>query len=391
MSLFLFVARPTHVLLALAAAFALLLVVTFTPSGSPTVRASDSTCSPPLPHATGGFFDETITTLDGLEREYILSVPSSYDGETATPLLFNFHGLGSSAIEQYVYSELPGVAEAEGFILVTPQGTLNGSSIPFWNSSQNTPEPDDVAFVDQLLTSLQTQLCIDPARVFSTGISNGGFMSSRLACNLSDRIAAVAPVAGTAFYGSCDARAVPVVAFHGTADNIVSFASAEIVGVPGWATHNNCGAPVTQDPVPPTSGVRLTSYGGCDDGATVELYVVFDVDTVTPGDQGGGHTWPGSTFVLPPDFKLLLGQTTLEISANDLMWDFFMAHPLPDAPKPVGGPLAVGGIAVEADLRPLPLETNSGSSSTPWALAVGVAAVCVIVVSGGAAVYARRR
>lgn len=387
MSLFLLFARPKHVLLALAAAFALLLVVTLAPSGSPTVWASDSTCAPPLPHATGDFFDEPITTLDGLEREYILTVPSSYDAGTATPLLFNFHGFTSTALAQYVYSELFQTAEAEGFILVTPQGTLNNDGVPFWNTGAGAP--DDVSFVDQLLTSLQSQLCIDPTRVFSTGLSNGGFLSSRLGCDLSDRIAAIAPVGGTAFYGSCDARAVPVIAFHGTADNVVPLGPIENTAVPGWAAHNNCGAPVTQDPVPPTSGVRLTRYDGCDDGATVELYVIFDVDTVTPGDQGGGHTWPGSTFVLPPDFKLLLGQTTLEISANDLMWDFLMAHPLPDAPKPIDGPLAVGGIALESDLRPLALETNASSGSAPWAISAGAAAV--VVAAGSTVLYARRR
>ena len=382
------VARTKHVLLALAAAFALLLAVALAPSGSPAVWASDSTCSPPHPHATGDFFEETITTLDGLEREYILTVPSGYDEGAATPLLFNFHGFTSTAVAQFVYSQLSTTAEAEGFILVTPQVTLNNDDIPFWNTGAGMP--DDVSFTDQLLTSLQSDLCIDPARVFSTGLSNGGFLSSRLGCDLSARIAAIAPVGGTAFYGSCDTRAVPVIAFHGTADNVVSLGPIENTAVPGWATHNNCGAPVTQDPVPPTSGVRLTTYDTCDDGATVELHVIFDVDTVTPGDQGGGHTWPGSTFVLPPDFKLLLGQTTLEISANDLMWDFFMAHPLPDPPKPVDGPSPVGGIALDSELRALPLQTTAGSGNSPWAIAASVAVVCFVAV-GGAAWYARRR
>ena len=385
--------------LLVVAGLALLLAVSLVPSGTPGVVASESTCQPPLPHATGSFPDETITTLDGLEREYRLTVPTSYEGGTATPLIFNFHGFTSDALSQDVYSQLPQTAEEEGFILVTPQGTLNTDGLPFWNSSASPPPTvDDVAFVEQLLTSLQSQLCIDPARVFSTGLSNGGFMSSRLACSLSDRIAAIAPVAGTALYGSCDTRAVPVIAFHGTADTIVPLGPIETTAIPAWATHNSCGGPVLQDPVSPTAGVRLTRHGGCDDDATVELYVIFDVDTVATGDQGGGHTWPGSTLVLPPDFKALLGQTTLEISANDLMWDFFQAHPLADAPKPVNGPTpvneptpaGVGGIALDSDLRALPLEATK-PDNTPWGIAVAIVAAVSLLALGGAAWYAKRR
>ena len=383
------VPRPKQQLLFLAA-FAMLFAVTLAPSGPPRIWASDSTCQPPHPHATGSFPDETITTLDGLEREYRLTVPSSYDGGVATPLVFNFHGFTSDALTQDVYSQLPQTAEEEGFILVTPQGTLNVDGLPFWNSTASPPPTvDDVAFVDQLLTSLQSQLCIDPARVFSTGLSNGGFMSSRLACSLSDRIAAIAPVAGTAFFGSCDTRAVPVIAFHGTADTVVSLGPIETTAIPAWATHNDCGGPVLQDPVPPTAGVRLTRYDGCDDDATVELYVIFDVDLLTAGDQGGGHTWPGSTLVLPPAFKALLGQTTMEISANDLMWAFFEAHPHPDIPKP---PSPVGGIGVFPDIGGTPLGTAEPTGTSAGLLAgliAGVAAAAIAL--GGAAWCARRR
>ncbi|MCH7793323.1 MAG: polyhydroxybutyrate depolymerase [Planctomycetes bacterium] len=319
--------------------------------------------------------------MDGLEREYILTVPASYDGGTATPLVFNFHGFTSEAIAQFVYSQLSQTAEAEGFILVTPQGTLNSVGARFWNAGPGLP--DDVSFVDQLLTSLQSELCIDPARVFSTGISNGGFMSSRLACVLSGRIAAIAPVAGTTFPGSCDARPVPVIAFHGTNDLLVSLGPIENTAIPGWASHNACTGPTEQDPLAGTVGVRLVRYDGCDGGATVELYVVFDVDTVTAGDQGGGHTWPGSTLVLPPAFKDLLGQTTQEISANALMWDFFLAHPLPNA-KPVGG------ISLDSGLRPLPLAT-ANPGSPPWAVLVGIVGAACLLALGGGAWYARQR
>ena len=384
--LFLSVVRPQHVLVAVIVA--LLLLATLS-SSRPEPAFAAGSCDPLRPHATGNFPDETITTLDGLTRQYILTVPSSYDGSVATPLVFNFHGFGSQAIEQDVYSQLPQTAEAEGFILVTPQGTLNAQGQRFWNSSQSPPPvPDDVGFVDQLLTSLQSQLCIDAARVFSTGLSNGGFMSSRLACVLSGRIAAIAPVAGTVFYGSCDARPVPVIAFHGTEDNVVSLSPIETIAIPAWATHNSCGGPVEQNPVPPTTGVRLTRYDGCDEDATVELYVIFDVDTVTAGDQGGGHTWPGSTLVLPPAIKAALGQTTLEISANDLMWDFFLAHPHPLLPKIVGGLFT----NLDGEQAASPLETTGSLGNSTGLLAGTIAAIAALAVTlTGAAWYARRR
>ena len=384
---FLSVVRPQHVLVAVTVA--LLLLATLSLSRPEPAFAAGS-CDPLRPHATGNFPDETITTLDGLTREYILTVPSSYDGAVATPLVFNFHGFTSNAPDQDLYSQLPQTAEAEGFILVTPQGTLNADGFTHWNSSQlPDPEPDDVAFISELLTSLQSQLCIDAARVFSTGISNGGGMSSQLACSLPDRIAAIAPVAGVSFFEStCSPRPVPVIAFHGTEDLLISLGPIENTVIPAWATHNGCGGPVEQDPVPPTAGVRLTRYDGCDEDATVELYVIFDVDTGTAGDQGGGHTWPGSTFVLPPDFKALLGQTTLEISANDLMWDFFLAHPHPLLPK------IVGGVFTDLDgaQAGMPLETGGSSGPSTSLLAGTIATIAAGTVAlSGAAWYARRR
>ena len=131
-------------------------------------------------------------------------------------------------------------------------------------------------------------------------------------------------------------------------------------------------------------GVRLVRYASCDDDGTVELYVVFDADPGTPGEQGGGHTWPGSAFVIVPELEALVGIATQEISANDLMWDFFVAN----APTK---PAAVGGIALEADLKALPQQSRERSGPGVSAL-VGIAmAVAVAGVAGVAAWYARKR
>ena len=285
---------------------------------TPTPSAAD--CSPGRPHEAGRL-DATLMS-GGLEREYILYVPASYDGSEAVPLVLNLHGLGSDARSQAAYSGMPAKAEEEGFIAVMPQGTGDEAH---WNITAVKPrgEPDDVAFIGDLLDALESQLCIDTARVFATGISNGAAMSVRLACSLSDRVVAIAPVAGVYFPLSCSAtRPVPVIAFHGTEDEVLPFEGGAVAtsGLPtasveesvaDWAAHNGCDSSPEEQQV--TEHVQRQRYSGCEEEATVELYIV----------EGGGHTWPGSEVDVPP-----LGATTHEISATDLMWDFFEVHPL---------------------------------------------------------------
>ncbi len=329
----------------LAIALAAVLVAVVWAGPAPASAQEPSSCDPARPHDAGTFADQTITTTDGFEREYILHVPPSYTGAWAMPLVFNFHGFTMTAGLQARYTDLNANADGAGFIAVTPQGLSTENIEPFhWNNrlSLESGEPDDVAFVSELLDELGSTLCVDTARVYSTGYSNGGFMSVRLACSLSDRIAAIAPVAGAYFppfsddsdpNESCpDTRPVPVIAFHGSADPIVPFegglgglVAASIIfrlsiedAISEWAAHNGCeGVPAEEQA---TQNVRLIRHQGCNEGATVELYVV---------EGGGGHTWPDATLDFPED---ILGVTTHEISANDLMWDFFLAHPMPGAP-----------------------------------------------------------
>lgn len=287
------------------------------PAESPTASPVSTACTPTRPHESGTF-RETIAA-GGLEREYILYIPPSYSGDNAVPLIINLHGFGSNARQQAAYSGLPAKAKDAGFIIVTPQGT---GSQPHWNFTTVEPgAPDDVAFIGDLLDKLESQLCLDRARVYATGISNGAAMSVRLACDLSDRIAAIAPVAGMHFPRNCSAtRSVPVIAFHGTDDNLVPFEGGQVLAGLGltvrpvkesaaaWARHNGCASSPKEERV--TEHVQLVSYQDCKEGATVNLYIIE-----------GGHTWPGSAFDAP------YGATTQEISAADLIWAFFEAHP----------------------------------------------------------------
>ena len=252
----------------------------------------------------------------GKNREFRLHYPVK-PPTGALPVVLNWHGLGSNAAEQEIYSGLAPISDREGFILVSPDGL--GTPRSFAAFPGVAGNADDIQFAKDILDALRKDLCIDPSRVYSTGMSNGAFMSSRLGCELSDRIAAIAPVAGINYprVGRCGG-AVPVLAFHGTDDLVVPFAAGRILGVlpyegardnlSEWGQHDIAHAcdqnPVSIEHI--TEHVRRETYDTCG-GPPVSLVVV----------EGGGHTWPGAIPVLT------LGATTNEVSAAEMIWAFF--------------------------------------------------------------------
>lgn len=288
-------------------------------------------CDPARPHASGQI-EQTIRVADG-ERRYLLYVPASYGGAQASPLVVSLHAFGGSAQSALRGTGLQATADEEGIVLVMPQGAGETAR---WNSVLFPPESgeaDDLGFIDALLDRVETGLCIDSGRVYAAGMSNGAGMAVRLACNLSKRVAAIAAVAGVYFPPGalelpgeppCVAeRPVPVIAFHGTEDSTVPFLGGTAVFgitlrpiedavIPAWAEHNGCAE--QPEPLRVTEHVRLVRYRGCEGEAAVELYVI----------EGGGHQWPGANDGPAPD-------VADEISANDLIWRFFSAHPLPMA------------------------------------------------------------
>lgn len=361
--------RSSRPLIAMLAAFASLaaLFMFVLPASPP--RAAAAACVPARPHNAGT--SARSIESGGVSRDYLLHVPASYTGEEAVPLVLNFHGLGSNATEQADYSMLPAKADAEGFILVSPQA-LSSDLIPttHWNivlAPTSIGEADDLGFVIDLLDALEAELCIDPARIFAAGMSNGAEMASRVACSLSRRIAAVAPVAGVYFppltveipetAGCPDAaRPVSIIAFHGDADTIVpfngglndlaelqlTFRDIDDVIMPEWAALNGCQATPVEQQV--TENVRLLQYPGCGQGAELELYVI----------AGGRHQWPGGEDLPQPD-------VADEISATDLIWDFFQAHPLVQAPPATATPSAAN------DAIAAPSTGTGGRSDSPSA------------------------
>ncbi|MEE4260372.1 MAG: prolyl oligopeptidase family serine peptidase, partial [Bacteroidales bacterium] len=168
---------------------------------------------------------------DGIQREYILYVPATYNGNSATSIVLNFHGYGSSAAQQMWYGDFRPIADTADFLIVHPQGSLfNG--ISHWNVGGWTigSTVDDIGFVEALIDSVGADYNIDSTRIYATGMSNGGFMSFLLASQLSEKIAAIASVAGSmtpeTYNNSNPSHPTPILQFHGTADGVVPYNGA---------------------------------------------------------------------------------------------------------------------------------------------------------------------
>ena len=272
------------------------------------------------------FAQETINasiTHDGIQRDYILYIPELYDGNTAVPLVLNFHGFGSSASQQMFYGDFRDIADTEGFLLVHPEGTTFIGN-QFWNVgfpglSSNI---DDVGFTEALIDELATLYAIDLDRVYATGMSNGGFMSFLLACQLSEKIAAVASVTGSMTqdtFDDCNAQhPTPVLQIHGTEDDVVLYNENNLsLPIPDvisyWVDHNNCETTPTTTTLPDVD---------VSDGSTIEHSVYEDGDNGVTTEHmkviGGGHTWPGSV--------LNTAGTNQDIDASMEIWLFFSRY-----------------------------------------------------------------
>lgn len=287
--------------------------------------------------------------LDDSDRWFLLTTPDDLDQDTPLPMVLDFHGLAEGADVHSVMTKLPEYGQEHGFLVVSPQGT--GSPVR-WAVDPDVAANEDLQYTQDLLEQVDSEQCIDLSRVYATGLSNGAFMSSVLACTMADRFAAVAPVAGLIRPESCEpSRPVPVLAFHGTEDPILLFnggvgdrlnnvlgggsvtagagadaepalPEADLDG-PGypeaaqeWATGNGCtGKPVDDD----LSDTVIERTWDCPPDGVVEFLII----------EGGGHTWPGSEF----SNKLadIMGPTDMDTDANELIWSFFQRFQLPEA------------------------------------------------------------
>ena len=280
----------------------------------------------PLP---AGVSDHTLS--DGSdERPYQLIVSEDFDATKPHAVVLGLHALTVPHTFIPSMSGIDTMVDEYDFIGVTPSGRLNGPT-PFWNAAP-TADNYDVDFLGRLLDDLEATYCVDPSRILSLGMSNGAQMSSLLACRLHNRIRAIGPIAGEEYPRPCDTSPVPIMAFHGTADPIVTYDggglnSTRIAdlnywhgdvpdGLPAplgidasmarWAEHNGCAPELEETRL--TDEVRRRTWTGC--AAPTILYII----------EGGGHAWPGKPV---PAFEAQFGPGTTDIDASDLLFDFF--------------------------------------------------------------------
>jgi polyhydroxybutyrate depolymerase len=251
-------------------------------------------------------------------------------------VIFLFHGGGSKAGSMLNISggtDFKSLSEENGIILVAPQGIEKS-----WNDGRMTKANklniDDVKFISQLLKYIIDKYSVDTTRIYATGISNGGFMVSRLGCEIGYKFAAIAVVAATMGkdipYSTCKPDfTLPVMYIHGTADPIIPFDGGEkSIGAEGafvshqqvidkWVAINKC------NPVPITTQLPNTAF----DGTTVTEQVyssrINNANVISLIVNNGGHTWPGGKQYLP---KFLIGRVSRDINACEMIWKFFSEY-----------------------------------------------------------------
>jgi len=254
--------------------------------------------------------DRTLTS-GGRTRRFRLVVPETTG---PSPLVLNIHGLVETPVLQEYYSGMDARARERGMVVAYPQGVGNS-----WNAGKCCGRAidehvDDVRFLRDLVREIESEICIDKARIYATGMSNGAMMSYRLACEASDVFAAIAPVAGADAFPDCKPkRPVPILAFNGTGDPLVrwegSWPDLEPARktVANWRERNRC----TAQPA--------TLYRQGDAACEAPRCAA---DTISCVIDGGGHTWPGA-IIFP-----FLGHTSSDLDGTSTMLDFFLDHTL---------------------------------------------------------------
>ncbi|RXJ74161.1 hypothetical protein CS022_05970 [Veronia nyctiphanis] len=250
-------------------------------------------------------------THDGVNREYAVILPDNYDSETALPVVLNFHGYGGRALEYIIEADMRPEAQSAPFILVYPQGSLlNGVS--HWNASlpgpDNKSNADDLGFVRAMIEQLSENYTVDSERIYAVGYSNGGMFSYALACQLSEKIAAIGSVSGTMLDGTCNpSRPIPVIIFHGTEDSVIPYEgdgdwnSVETV-LNHWIQFNGTGiAPAN---IRQNGNIEYSQYVNENNGIAVEHYKIND----------GEHIW--------------FTQSTDSLNTSEQLWQFLSQYDL---------------------------------------------------------------
>jgi len=265
--------------------------------------------------------------VNGTTRTYLLDVPQSITKNRPAPLLLVFHGGGGHDYNMPRFTGFDRLAESRGFIVAYPESVNT-----HWNDTRALSRADDVAFVRALIADLERTYPVDPARVYATGISNGGFFSQRLACDLSAQIAAVASVAATmpeTLVPVCHpSNPISILFMQGTNDPLVHIEGGNVARTHGrnisladatqfWIDHNQTAKKPDSSDLPSHdpngTSVHRDIYAGGKQDTEVVVYTI----------RGGGHTWPGGPQYFP---AILVGKVNHDINASEVIWDFFSRH-----------------------------------------------------------------
>lgn len=259
---------------------------------------------------------------DGQNRSYLLHLPNGYVESTSYPLIIALHGGTGTAKNIEEQSGLAVFSDEKGFILCSPNGYKRTWNVGRCCGKARQDEIDDVGFINKLLDELEANYNINPSQIYATGMSNGAMMSYRLACELSHRIAAIAPVAGGMAALNCVAQnPVSVIHFHSYEDSNVPWNGGIGDGLSdhynppldsiaeAWAVLNECS---TDSTFTTGDGVDVWNWSNCADSSEIVFYLTKD----------GGHSW--SMGIAP---RRRADQPSEVINANELMWDFFKTHP----------------------------------------------------------------
>ncbi len=264
--------------------------------------------------------------IDGISREFVTYIPSITNTQDKLPIIISLHGRFGTGKGMMSFADFRPIAQKEKFIIVCPSG-INHS----WNDGRPTPaekkDINDVKFIDQLITYIINTYHGDVARVYITGMSNGGFLTSRLACELSNRIAAIAVVGASMDEGMAyrPVKPMPVMYIQGTNDPLVPYGGGPIKSSAGgpvyshaeilklWAAADHCG----DNPI-------ITNLPAAfHDGTSVIREGYGNNEVVGYTITNGGHTWPGGTQYLP---KFLVGTVSHNLDACEVIWAFFKGH-----------------------------------------------------------------
>jgi polyhydroxybutyrate depolymerase len=282
---------------------------------------------------------EVGTGASKLKRTFIVHVPPGFDGKSKVPVVIMLHGAGGNGANAMTETGWDVKSDREGFVAVFPDGMPPHPSLPsrfllnsrLWNDGSgrglaDQPHVDDIGFISAMIDFLEARYSADPARIYCTGFSNGASMAFSVGLNLSDRIAAIAPVSGHLWYRQQQLREpVPLLFIIGTKDPLnpidggyvklpwkkVEYHPPIDDTLKEWERMLGCGPQVQ---TARGNGVTEVTYDQCEKGGEVQYYRV----------HGLGHVWPGGKNQLPEKW---VGKPSTNLNATDVIWDFFKAHP----------------------------------------------------------------